>query len=340
MKIVISPYSEPYLNLSIENYFFRSWEKQDSSDSNKEDILFLYVNDPCVVMGRFQNPWREVHIPSLKSSNTKMVRRQSGGGTVYHDKGNLNFSFISGQREISKVKNLEMLISFLNRHENIVIKRSPKFDLFFSKEDGDYKISGSAFKQGRVSSIHHGTLLISSALNKLGRSLDRLPLEIETKAINSNPQPVMNLNEVSPELTIKSILDKFKQEYDELEINWSELLKKEEVTKYYKFLKTKEWILDETPRFSFSEQFDFSWGRVKVKVTVNKAHIKSVYLSSNKVKTDWSLWERALEGHPLYEESTYMILMDEIKKIKDQELKDFLRVFFSWMMMSWSTRLG
>lgn len=337
MKLLVSPYQDIFKNLAIENHFFRKWEKM--SDADKEEypeILFMYVNSPCVVMGRFQNPWKELHWPSVKSSRVPIIRRQSGGGTVYHDLGNLNFSFISGDREIKKESNLDRLRSFFHRHWNVKISRTSMFDMLIQKDDGDYKVSGNAFKQGRTSSIHHGTLLIDSSLSHLGDSLDKLPLDIETKAVDSRPRSVMNISEMNTEITVQSCLENLKEEYAEHQVDLEAILEFPETIEYITKLKSVEWIFEETPKFKLKEQFSFPWGEVKVKLDVKKSHITLAHLSSNIVKTDWSVWERKLEGKPIYSNSTYRALLKEVKEIEDEELREFLQVFFSWMMMSWS----
>lgn len=335
MKLIISPFQDPYKNLAIENYFFRRWEKLDDAQREEEsDILFLYVNSPCVVLGRFQNPWKELHWPSIRSSRMPIVRRQSGGGTVYHDLGNLNFSFISGQREIKKESNLDRLRSFFQRHWDVKIRRTSMFDMMMSKEDGEYKVSGNAFKQGRVSSIHHGTLLIESSLSHLDDSLDKLPLEIETKAVDSRPKSVMNISEVNDQITIESCLEHFKAEYPILETDLEAILSDPETVEYMNKLQSDEWRFGETPKFKLREQFDFSWGNVKVKFDVKKSKLNLVHLSSNIVKTDWSVWERKLEGQQLYSRQIFKEFSKEVKDVEDKELKEFLQVFLSWMMMS------
>lgn len=334
MKLVISPIHDPYLNLSLENYFFRKWENQ-SGGEKQEDILFLYINKPSVVMGRFQNPWQEIHWPTLKASRCPLVRRQSGGGTVYHDMGNLNFSFIRGKRDLTREFNLDLIREVFHKHWGVKLIRSKEHDLYISKQDGEFKVSGNAFKQGKNSSIHHGTLLIESSLNNLGGILKGLPLDIETKAVPSNPKRVMNITDYNEDISIKSSLEAFQKEFPLLEVDWENLTQKPEVTHYQDFLKSSDWIFKETPKFEVREQFDFSWGVVKTRLLVKNGQLHTVYLSSNKVKTDWSLWETTLEGRVIYDASAYRILMDEVSKVKDEELKEFLQVFFAWLIMSW-----
>ena len=101
MNIVLSPFQNPFINLAVEDYFLRF--------SAHLPILFLYVNRPCVVMGRFQNPWVETNLKYLVENDIWLVRRQSGGGCVYHDEGNLNFSFITPEPMIDRLKHVKLL---------------------------------------------------------------------------------------------------------------------------------------------------------------------------------------------------------------------------------------
>ena len=111
-KIFISKFTDPYINLSIEDYLFR--HVISSSNNNYcPSILFLYQNDPTVVIGRAQNPWLETNLPWIKENKINLIRRQSGGGTVYHDLGNLNYSFLALTPYYQVDQHLRILINAL-----------------------------------------------------------------------------------------------------------------------------------------------------------------------------------------------------------------------------------
>lgn len=333
MKLVISPYHDPFMNLSLENYFFRQWEKKEIK--NQEDVLLLYINKPSVIMGRFQNPWKEVNWPSLKVSKMQILRRQSGGGTVYHDEGNLNYSFIRGERHIEKEENLKAIIAFLYNCWGVEARQTEQFTLVVDKEDCVYKISGNAFKQGRVSSIHHGTLLIDSSLNTLGDILNALPIEMKTKGIDSRPQPVINLKELNHKLSMESVTRAFQEELSLWSGDLGEIASSDLFKSYLKEIKDPLWIFGETPKFVFQERFDFSWGKVQVKIEVRKGIIYMAHVYSPQLREDWTSVEKALEGKILYDPSTYKILLEDLEQVEKEELKEFFQVFFGWMLMTW-----
>ncbi|MFT6071414.1 MAG: lipoyltransferase/lipoate-protein ligase [Bacteriovoracaceae bacterium] len=207
-KTYFSAFQNIFQNLCLEDYFLR--------ETDEEFILF-YTNTPCVVMGNFQNPWKETS-PSLLSENeVALARRQSGGGTVFHDEGNLNFCIFRNKpllSETDKADHLELIQSFL-RQKGVVTEKLSKSGMIFLKDKVKYKFSGEAFKQTSARSFHHGTLLISSQLDLLKKFLTPVLPEIKTKAIASNPHKVGNLADVIEGLTPLKFYQEF-QAYHQL----------------------------------------------------------------------------------------------------------------------------
>lgn len=174
------------LNLSIEQYLFQKTHPNST-------VLFLYVNEPCVVIGRNQNPWLEfnhdlarrgVAIGGLYSSENKVdvIRRRSGGGTVFHDLGNVNFSVIYPQKTFYRDKYAEMMVRAIrktnprarvNERHDIVLDQGTLVEEEDRPDPNDThrtsfgssefrKVSGSAYKLARGRALHHGTCLLSS----------------------------------------------------------------------------------------------------------------------------------------------------------------------------------
>src|SRR5690606_32503954 len=100
MNVLVSPFQNPFINLALEDFFLRGGADLP--------LAFFYVNRPCVVMGRFQNPWLECNLPYLVQHNIWMVRRQSGGGCVFHDEGNLNYSFLYPESLLNRRRGVEL----------------------------------------------------------------------------------------------------------------------------------------------------------------------------------------------------------------------------------------
>ena len=241
MKVVVSPFKNPFLNLALEDYFLRSGEDLP--------MLFLYVNRPCVVLGRFQNPWRECHLPYLVEKDIWLVRRQSGGGCVFHDEGNLNYSFITSDPMIDRQKHLIVLQHAFKR-AGIELTTSPRNDLWL---DGR-KISGSAYKQTKFGSFHHGTFLVNSDLDALEESLKHTLIPKESKAIDSVRSKVVTLQEKFPGIEIADVIELIVDYVGGslVEID-ATLLARFEIQENFRQLTNWDWLWGETPAFMIGD---------------------------------------------------------------------------------------
>lgn len=239
---------DPFVNLSIEQYLLQKTPEHSN-------VLFLYVNRPCVVIGRNQNPWLETNLGALAkhglptkatsatSTDTVLyVRRHSGGGTVFHDGGNLNYSVICPRDVFTRDRHAEMVARALqrigavnakvNERHDIVLTQTPKEAARQTATAGAQdpppdeavvevtpqavKISGSAFKLTRSRALHHGTCLLDSPnVHNLGTFL-RSPARpyILAKGVGSVRSPVGNVSSAltgpfSMDAVISSIVDEF-----------------------------------------------------------------------------------------------------------------------------------
>ncbi len=236
-----------YENLAREEFLF-----DNLLDS--EACLLLYVNEPCIVIGKHQNPWRECKT-DLVDHDLRLARRISGGGTVYHDEGNLNFSFLMPKRLFDRRRNLELAVRALSTIR-IDADISSRYDLLA----GGRKISGNAFCFRRERALHHGTLLIASRLERLRGAL--LGLQgITSAAVASNPQPVVNLAELYPNIQEAAIRQAL---LDEFVRTWAASAERppeirqldetsfavEEVRRLAARNRAWEWNFGHTPRFT------------------------------------------------------------------------------------------
>jgi lipoate---protein ligase len=194
-RVFVSQTQDPFLNLSIEHYLL----EQTPKDST---ILFLYTNSPCVVIGRNQNPWIEVNLGVLRNEalHVKLVRRRSGGGTVFHDQGNVNYSVICPTSAFNRDKHAEMVVRALKSLGADRARVNERHDIIVEKEDEEgalkpYKVSGSAYKLTRLRSLHHGTCLLSSPnLKSISKYLQApaKPL-IKARGVDSVSSPITNV---------------------------------------------------------------------------------------------------------------------------------------------------
>ncbi|KAJ5678694.1 hypothetical protein N7462_006938 [Penicillium macrosclerotiorum] len=223
--------TDPYVNLSIEHFLLEN-APTDSS------ILFLYINQPCVVIGRNQNPWLETDLRTLYNDRRRgagqddaavYVRRRSGGGAVFHDEGNLNYSVISPRAPFTRNKHAEMVVRALHRVGAVNTNVNERHDIVMlpseagkdNNEPPFRKVSGSAFKLTRHRALHHGTCLLDSPnIHDLGRFL-RSPARgyIQAKGVESVRSPVGNVSDAladsffSMQGVMDNVIDEFARLY-------------------------------------------------------------------------------------------------------------------------------
>ena len=189
---------DPFFNLALEEILLKR---------RKEDYLILGINDMSVIIGKHQAAHREVNTKYVTENKIPVIRRISGGGTVFHDEGNLNFTFISNSEEGKQIdfhKYTRPVIDFLGSL-GVSSKIEGKSDI---KVNG-LKISGNAEHVYRNRVLHHGTLLFSSSIGMLRNSIRADKSCYTTRAVESNPASVMNLIE---KLKRFSNLNEFREE--------------------------------------------------------------------------------------------------------------------------------
>lgn len=131
-SVFISQSNDIFTNLALEDWLYRNF------DFSNHHVMLLWVNSPCVVIGRHQNPWLEANCGYLNERGMQLARRNSGGGTVYHDNGNLNLTFFTPREQYNRRRNLEMMSKALNREWGLRSEITKKEDIVV---DGNYKVS-------------------------------------------------------------------------------------------------------------------------------------------------------------------------------------------------------
>ena len=196
MIIINSPSNDAYFNIALEEFLLYEYPT--------ESIFLLYVNAPSIIVGKFQNTLAEINLDFVKEKNIKVVRRMSGGGTVYHDLGNLNFSFhtLLGQNDFMDFsKFTEPVVKVLNQF-NVPAKLEGRNDLLVEGK----KFSGNAKLARNDKMIQHGTILFDSDMSVLDNALKINPLKYKDKAVKSNRTRVINLKEYLPDdVTIEDL---------------------------------------------------------------------------------------------------------------------------------------
>lgn len=208
-SVFISQSTDVFTNLALEDWLYRN------NDFANHHVLLLWRNQPCVVIGRHQNPWVEANVRSLDRRDVPVARRNSGGGAVYHDIGNLNMSFFTPRKHYNRRYNLDIITRALfrewglktvvNQREDIVV--NDEFKVSFDS------VSGTAAKLGRPNAYHHCTLLVN--MNKAAAivALKKTDQGIVTNATESVRSPIKNLAELNNHVNMEKLMETIGWEY-------------------------------------------------------------------------------------------------------------------------------
>jgi lipoate-protein ligase A len=247
-------------------------------------ILYLWENDPCIVIGRYQNPWAECNLQKMEEDGVRLVRRQSGGGAVYHDRGNLIFTFIGDKKNASREENFDLLLTAL-ASLGLECKLSGRNDVTF---DGK-KISGNAFQNTATKFCHHGTLLVRGNLNVMGDYLTPSETKLASKAVKSVESRVGNLSEgradITNEMVKEAIIAEFNRRYgpsEPIELDFTTL---PEAAANYHLFGDYSLILAKSPPFTHEIHHRFEWGETNLRLSVEKKDIVDVQLYTDALDT-------------------------------------------------------
>ena len=213
------------------------------------------------------------HIPIL--------RRQSGGGAVYHDLGNLNYTIITPKKNYNKEQNLKMIIEVL-KHISVNAFISPKGDILVHEKDQDYKISGSAFREIKDKVLHHGTLLINSHTNQLYNYLHHnIDDSLITKGVHSRRTQVINLSNISPVINIEKLIQTFLNRYTQHITYLPENLMHPLIIEELQKIRTWDWLFGKT--LPFQQNISL---KNNILIKINIEHGKITKFDTNKTGFD------------------------------------------------------
>ncbi|PKH81798.1 lipoate--protein ligase [Psychrobacter sp. 4Bb] len=282
LRILKSAVTNPWFNLATEDWIFNTL----NPDSH---TLFLWRNSETVVIGRSQNPWVECKTDKMEADDVFLARRQSGGGAVFHDLGNTNFTFLSPSDAYDQEANFTIIINALKKL-GIDATLSGRNDM----QVGDRKISGSAFKHAADRSFHHGTLLVNANMQKLGDYLNPHPLKLKAKGIKSVRARVANLvdfNEtINHETLSDAIIEAFCEYHGESaqveQLDEASLAKQPTLNAYYQQMADWDWRFGKTPEFTHHIETRFDWGMMDVHMDVKQAMITEVVIFSDALNVE------------------------------------------------------
>lgn len=272
-SIITSSTFDPWYNLALEEFLLKHVREN-------EIILYLWQNDNTVVVGKNQNCWKECKCSELEKDGGKLARRLSGGGAVYHDLGNLNFTFVMDKELYNLEKQLKVIIEAL-KNIDIEAEFSGRNDITVKGR----KFSGNAFYNTKSTVLHHGTLLINSDFSKLAGYLQVSKEKIQSKGVESVQSRVINLKEINSSITLEEVMVNLKSTFIKLYGGNGEIIDinpfKEEINSLYNKYSSWEWRYGESPNFEINFQKRFSFGEIEICL-----NCKDGYVVDSKVYSD------------------------------------------------------
>lgn len=281
-KVLVSSSTNIFENLALEDWLY------DNTNLEYESILLLWRNNPAIVIGRHQNPWLECNIPECQKQKVAIVRRKSGGGTVYHDSGNLNCSFIKRRELYNRKQNLEFVISALKTRWNVDLSLNKREDIVL---DGKYKISGTASKLGGKRTYHHFTLLYSVDKETLNKLLHSKMDGVTSNATKSTRMEVGNLGDMAPDMNFHSLVDVISSQFVNCSqkpsvetVNPADDTRYPGIQKHLNDLKSWDWIYGKTPPFTIERNFVNKFSNennttADLKVRIEKGHVTNLHMN-------------------------------------------------------------
>lgn len=272
--VFISTSHSPYVNLSLENYLFHN---------QLTTLLLLYRNNPSVIIGRNQNPWMEVDLKYMNEKGIDLVRRHSGGGTVFHDLGNTNYCIMTSRTLFDRKKTLQMVIDAL-RLSGKHVRMNERYDLVFGPDK--LKVSGSAFKISKNRAYQHGTMLLRTNLTCLKDLIKNQNITISSRSVQSIPSTVGNLGLNNDEFC-RRICQSFGNTYNPgnpipiYYVSEQDICSINDIQEYIKEMKQWSWIYGQTPEFTNHLTHTFSWDHVNVHIICKHGLFFHIDVKSN-----------------------------------------------------------
>lgn len=290
LKLYRSEGHDPYRNLAVEQHLLETVEDGCC-------ILYLWQNENTVVIGRNQNAWKECRTTALQEDGGHLARRLSGGGAVFHDLGNLNFTFLVRDEDYDLDRQLAVIAEAC-RCLGLEIERSGRNDLLAEGR----KFSGNAFYHNAGRSYHHGTVLVDVDMDKLGRYLNPSPAKLAAKGVDSVRSRVVNLKELRPDITVAALARQLPLAFSRVYGLTVEPVAEADLDRAAVDALTErngswDWLYGRRLPFQFSCEDRFSWGELRLELQAEAGVVTRAAVWTDSM--DWALaekLEKALAG--------------------------------------------
>lgn len=273
MLCIFNSSNDPYFNLATEEYLLKEFSS---------DIFMLWRNHNAIIVGKHQNTLAEINYEFVRENNIKVVRRLSGGGTVFHDMGNINFTFIQKGESGHLVDFRKFTLPIIEMLSDIGIEA--KFEGRNDLTIDGLKFSGNAEHVYKDRILHHGTLLFSSKMTDLTAALNVNPAKFKDKAVKSVRSRVTNISDhLTEPMNIETFLDRLMTYITKTREDCiSYALCPEDVNKIDELVQTKyrnwEWNFGYSPRYNFQRSFKTAGGHIEVNLEVKDGIIQEAKL--------------------------------------------------------------
>ena len=265
LQILISTQYDPFLNRAVEQYL---------TDNQEEGTVTMYLwkNQQTVVIGYNQNPYAECNVKLLLDEGGYLMRRGTGGGAVYHDLGNINFSFIADKSLYDVKRQLSVIQDALLAY-GLQAEISGRNDLTCQRR----KFSGNAFAKGQRNNLHHGTILIKTDSAMMQRYLIVDKAKLMKNGVKSVASRVINLSELVPDLTSENIkqplIDSFEKVYSGKAtlLDFDTLAKNEAVQAIREHIASDDFLFSRWRQFKTTKKAQFPWGNVDIALHIDEA---------------------------------------------------------------------
>ncbi len=262
LKQICTDCTDPYRNLAAEKLLTMGVREG-------ECILFLWQNRRTVVIGRNQNAWEECRVRQLKEDGGHLARRLSGGGAVYHDLGNLNFSFAVRKADCDPERQGEVIRRAVGKF-GIAAERTGRNDL----EAGGRKFSGNAYYETQGCCCHHGTIMMDVDTDALARYLTVSGTKLRSKGVASVRSRVVNLRELCPEITTErlkvAILEAFTEIYGSAAETLEQYrLREADILREAAGLSSEAWLFPPRIPFTVALENRYDWGSIRMELVVS-----------------------------------------------------------------------
>ena len=278
LQIILGNQHNPYLNLAVESNLLDNFLPNTVS-------LFLWKNRQTVVIGTNQNPYSECDVNALLEEGGHLARRRTGGGAVYHDLGNLNFSFVA-DKNIYDVNRQMQVIQKALLNFNLETEVSGRNDITYQGR----KFSGNAFAKTKFQGLHHGTILIKTDGERLQRYLKVKPAKLHKHGVKSVASRVINLSEVA-DITSENIIPHLIKAFEDIYQNTATVIDfndlcNEDAIKLSQNISGEEYLFGKWKEFHTKKSASFDWGNIDIDLDIDedKGIIKDINIASDSLE--------------------------------------------------------